>query len=296
MDRRVKLACESEMITLKLSGILPLKTITVEMKRSVKYHCIVASVRELGVIEPLVVYPDNGNTDNYVLLDGHIRLEVLKNLGHDTVECLIAMDDEAFTYNHKVNRLSAIQEHFMIIRAIKRGVSEERIAKSLNVDVANICRKRDLLDGICREAVVLLKDRRPATGALREMKKVKAMRQIEMAELMIASQNFSVAYAKCLYAATPADQLVEADKPKEVGGLSAREVGRMERELESLSQDFKLVEETHGRNVLNLVLVVSYLKKLLDNAGVVRCLSRNYPEILTEFQKVTDAKSLANGE
>ena len=296
MDRRVRLACESEMITLQVSGILPLKTITVEMKRSVKYHCIVASVRELGVIEPLVVYPDTGNADNYVLLDGHIRLEVLKDLGQDTVECLIAMDDEAFTYNHKVNRLSAIQEHFMIIRAIKHGVSEERIAKSLNVDVTNICRKRDLLDGICREAVELLKDRRPAAGALREMKKVKAMRQIEMAELMIASQNFSVAYAKCLYAATPADQLVEADKPKEVRGLSVREVGRMERELESLSQDFKLIEETHGRNVLNLVLVVSYLKKLLDNAGVVRCLSRDYPEILTEFQKVTDSKSLANGE
>ena len=296
MDRRVKLACESEMITLKLSGILPLKTITVEMKRSAKYHCIVASVRELGVIEPLVVYPDSGNAENYVLLDGHIRLEVLKDLGQGTVECLIAMDDEAFTYNHKVNRLSGIQEHFMIIRAIKHGVSEERIAKSLNVHVANIRRKRDMLDGICQEAVELLKDKRTATGALREMKKVKAMRQIEMAELMIASRNVSVAYAKCLYAATPADQLVEADKPKEVGALSTTEMSRMEHELESLSQDFNLIEDTHGRNVLNLVLVVSYLKKILDNAGVVRYLSRSYPEILTEFQKVTDAKSLANGE
>ena len=66
--------------------------------------------------------------------------------------------------------------------------------------------------------------------------------------------------------------------------------------MESLSQDFKLIEETHGRNVLNLVLVVSYLKKLLDNAGVVRYLSRNYSEILAEFQKVTESKSLANGE
>jgi len=35
MDRRVKLACESAMVTLQVSGILPLKAITVEMKRSV---------------------------------------------------------------------------------------------------------------------------------------------------------------------------------------------------------------------------------------------------------------------
>ena len=41
----------------------------------------------------------------------------------------------------------------------------------------------------------------------------------------------------------------------------------MEWEMESLNQDFRLIEESHGRNVLNLVLVVGYLKKLLDNAG-----------------------------
>lgn len=35
--------------------------------------------------------------------------------------CLISDDDEAFTYNHKVNQLSAIQEHFMILRAINAG-------------------------------------------------------------------------------------------------------------------------------------------------------------------------------
>jgi hypothetical protein len=34
---------------------------------------------------------------------------------------LIATDDEGFTYNHKVNRLTAIQEHFMILRALKNG-------------------------------------------------------------------------------------------------------------------------------------------------------------------------------
>ena len=221
--------------------------------------------------------------------------ELLKTYHQETArQRLVAMDDEAFTYNHKVNRLSAIQEHFMIIRAIKNGVSEERIAKTLNVDVANIRRKRDMLDGICSETVELLRDKRATAGALREIKKVKPLRQIEIAELMIASQNFSVAYAKCLYAATPADQLVEADKPKEVGGLSAEEMNRMEREMESLNQDFKLVEDTHGRNVLNLVLVASYLKKLLDNARVVRYLSQSYLEILTEFQKVAESRRLAS--
>ena len=294
MDRTVRLACETSIIVVAVTDIQPVKTIAPETKKSVKYNCIAASIRELGIIEPLVVYPDAGNRGRYILLDGHMRLEILRDFQETHVECLVAMDDEAFTYHHKVNRPSAIQEHFMIMRAIKHGVSEDRIAKTLNVDVANIRRKRDMLDGICTEAVALLRDRRATAGALREIKKVQPLRQIEMAELMIASQNFSVAYAKCLYAATPADQLVESDKPKEVGGLTAEEMDRMEREMESLSQDFKLIEDTHGRNVLNLVLVASYLKKLLDNARVVRYLSQSYPEILTEFQKVAESKRLAD--
>jgi hypothetical protein len=295
MNRGVKLACEAQIIIVPVGKILPVKLIAADTKKSVKYNCIAASIRELGIIEPLVVYPDDGTPGCYMLLDGHIRLEVLKDIGQETAECLVAMDDEAFTYNHKVNRVSAIQEHFMIMKAIKNGVPEDRIARSLNVDLASIRRKRDMLDGICSEAVELLRDKRATAGALREIKKVKPMRQIEMAELMIASHNFSVAYAKCLYAATPDDQLVEEDKPKEVSGLSAEEMSRMEREMENLGQDFKLIEETHGRNVLNLVLVVSYLKKLLDNARVVRYLSQTYPEILTEFQKVGESKSLADG-
>ena len=51
----------------------------------------------------------------------------------------------------------------------------------------------------------------------------------------------------------------------------------MEREMESLSKDFKKIEEIHGKNVLNLVIVVGYLKRLLDNVRVVRYMARPTP-------------------
>ena len=263
---------------------------------SKKYRRIAASIPEVGIIEPLVVFPQaNGNTQ-YILLDGHIRLAILKEIGQETVTCLVSTDNEAFTFNHKVNPLSAIQEHFMIMEAIRQGVSEERIAKTLDVDVAAIRRKRDLLDGICPEAVQLLKEKRASTVAFREMRKVTPMRQIEMAELMVAANSFSASYAQCLLAATPQEQLLEPDKPKDVRGLSPEDMSRMEREMENLSQDLRSVEDSHGRNVLNLVLVVGYLKKLLENARVVRYLSQHCGEILAEFQKVVESKTLGTGE
>ena len=82
---------------------------------------------------------------------------------------------------------------------------------------------------------------------------------------------------------------MEEHQPKNVDWLSAVE---MEREMESLARDIKQIGETHGRNVLNLVIVVEYLKRLVDNARVVRYLARNYPEILTRFQKIVESRRL----
>jgi len=291
---KVPLACQPEVVEVPLDRILPTRRLEDTVRKTVKFKCIEASVRELGLIEPLVIFPQPKAADRFLLLDGHVRLMILKGFGAVTAKCLIAADDEGFTYNHKVSRLSAIQEHFMILRATKSGVSEERIARSLNVDVASIRRKRELLDGICGEAVELLRDRRATGNALRELRKVKPMRQIEIAELMSAAANYSVGYAKCLVATTPAEQLVDPDRGKEVRGLSPEDVARMEREMESHALEFRLIEETHGKNVLNLVLVVGYLRKLTDNARVVRYLSQRHPEILAEFQKLVEARTLAD--
>ena len=189
-------------------------------------------------------------------------------------------------------RLSAIQEHFMIIKAIKSGVSESDIASALNVDIERIRKKRDLLLGICAETIALLKGKPANAGTMTQLRKAKPMRQIEMAELMCASSNFSVNYAKCVVAASPNDQLIDDATSKNGDGLSTADMARMEREMESISGDFKQIEETHGKNVLNLVVTVGYIKKLLDNARIVRYLAQSYPEILNEFQKIVVSRSL----
>ena len=82
--------------------------------------------------------PDTRDTNSYLLLDGHLRIEVLRDLGHTEVECLISTDDEAFTYNKRVSRLSAVQEHRMIAKAIERNVPKDKIARALNINVRSI--------------------------------------------------------------------------------------------------------------------------------------------------------------
>ena len=295
MSDPVRLACESEIIEVLVTKILPLRRHEDSIRKSAKYQCIEASIRELGLIEPLVVYPQPDTDGCYILLDGNVRFMILKELAVESAKCLISTDDEGFTYNHKVNRLSAIQEHFMILKALKNGVSEARMARALNVDIQSIRHKRDLLDGICSEAVQLLREKRASTDAFRELRKVKPLRQIEIAELMCAAHNVSGGYAKCLVAATPTDLLVDSERGKEIRGLSPDDIARMEHEMESLGREFKVIEESHGKNTLNLVIVVGFLKKLLDNPRVGRHLSNHHPEILVEFQKLVEARNLSDG-
>ena len=289
--KRIRFACETSVKSINLKNILPLHRITPGTRRTRKYQRIVSSIKEVGIIEPLIVHPQE-KSNQYMLLDGHIRYDILKETGDDSVDCLIALDDEAFTYNHKVSRLTPIQEHFMLMKAVQNGVSEEAIASALNIDVAKIREKKNLLNGICPEAVELLKGKDANAGTFRQLRKAKPMRQIEMAELMCAANNFSVGYLKCLIAATPQEQLLNSEQSKDSTGLSPGDIARMEREMESIGKDFKQLEETHGKNVLNLVVVAAYIKKLLENARVVKFLANNHAEYLTEFQSLVESKYL----
>ena len=278
---------------LAIGDIQPLKIVSDVIKKTPKYAQIVASIGEIGIVEPPVVARDRNDPGKYLLLDGHLRIEALKDRGETEVVCLISIEDEAFTYNKRVNRIAIIQEHRMILKAIERGVSEERLAKSLNVDVASIKRKRRLLDGICSEAAEILKDKHVAIHALVEFKKLAPLRQIEAAELMVAMNKYTIGYARSLVAATPQAQLAEGYRPKSVKGLSSEQVALMERESANLDREFRIAEQSYGTDHLDLVLANGYLGKLLGNARVVRYLAQHQQEILLEFQKLVEVEGAA---
>jgi hypothetical protein len=288
MAEDVKLAFRPKGLTLRLADIVPTKQVTPNIRSSIKYKQIAASVAEVGIIEPLVVYPLSGQASKYVLLDGHVRLDVLRLSGETEALCLISTEDESFIYNKKVNRLATIQEHYMILKAIENGVSEKRIAKALNVDVAQIRQKVNLLDGICPEAVELLKNKHVAPGAFKILKKMKPLRQVEVGELLVAAGNFSMPYVKALYAATNRDLLIKPNESKKLFGLSPEQMTRMEREIEGLQRDLKLIEESYGTETINLVLARSYLLRLLGNNRVMRYLSHHHGDLLAALKTVTE--------
>lgn len=289
---KVSLGFDWEPLMVPVGMILPSRKTPVGISTSRKYMQIRSSIQEVGLIEPLSVGPADSTTGHHILLDGHIRLLALQELQHEEVPCLIATDDEVYTYNNRINRLSTIQEHYMVRRAIQRGVTPERLAKALSVDPRTIERKANLLDGICPEAAELLKDHQFPTDISRVLRKMKPTRQVECVELMVSANTITIAYAEAMLVATPAEMLVEGKRPAKTAGLSQEQIAKMEREMSNLHGQYKMVEQTYGQDILNLVLAKGYLSKLLENKAVTRYLRQRQPEVLSEFEVIVEMVSL----
>ena len=143
-----KIGFEMKKIRLLLENILPVRQITEAQKKANRYETILASLKVVGLVEPLVVFPQKGQPGKYMLVNGHLRYFAMKELGMTAADCIIANDDECFTYNARISRLPAIQEHKMISRAVKNGASLERIAAALNISTQGVKASLNLLIGI----------------------------------------------------------------------------------------------------------------------------------------------------
>ncbi|KQP16276.1 plasmid partitioning protein RepB C-terminal domain-containing protein [Pseudorhodoferax sp. Leaf267] len=284
----VALAFLPKPLMLEPDNLLPSVKLDMRLTSTHKFKQIRGSIAEIGLIEPLMVTAVDRRTSKHLILDGHLRFMAIKDLELPEIPCLVSTDDESFTYNNQLNRLSTIQEHVMIRRAIDRGISAERLARGLCFDVSLLQKKSHLLDGICEEVISILKDHHFSTELTPVLRRMKPTRQVECAELMVAANTLTTSYARALLAATPEEMLVAGKKELRAVPLSQEQLARMENEMSNLLSQYKLAEQSHSEDMLNLMIARSYIVKLIDNARVLRHMQTNYPEVLQEFGKIVE--------
>ncbi|RMM71907.1 RepB plasmid partition [Pseudomonas syringae pv. maculicola] len=176
----------------------------------------------------------------------------------------------------------------MILAAVAKGVAPETIAKVLGINVDRIHARQHLLDSIAPEVVEMLKVRIVSQDVFRVLRKMKPMRQIETVELMMAANCFTQTYARMILAASRPDMLLEK-KAKPATEATAEEIGRMEQEMDKLSHDYKMVEETLGETMLVLVVAKGYLARLLRNEAIIGYLHRCHGELIEELTAIMQA-------
>lgn len=279
-------------VRLSVNDLIPLKPISYAAIHSKKYRQILSSLRVVGAVEFPVVRPISKQKGRYNILDGHLVIEAYKELGIFEVDCLVATNDDTYTYNKRVNRLAQVQEHKMILRAIDKGVPEEKLAEALGLSISSIRRRIALVTGICSEAVERLKDHHCAAGVFSLLKKMKPARQIEASALMIGQSNFSVPFVRSILVATSEQDLVGDRIPRPHRPATAASLIQMEQELNGLKARIKAVDKAYGPDILQLTVIKAYLTSLLGKAAIVKWLARNRPVYLEEFQKMVELPGL----
>ena len=128
------------------------------------------------------------------------------------------------------------------------------------------------------------------------LRKMKTIRQIEAAELLVDANNYSVAYVKAILAGTPQAQLVGSSKPKKVKGITPEAMARMEQELARLQEAIASIQDSYGQDHLHLTVNKAYVGKMLGNARGVRYFMQTRPAFLSEFQTIAELDSVTPTE
>ena len=201
-SKPLKAAFESQPVMLELNALDSSRALPNTATSGKKFLQILASIAKIGLVEPLIVVRVEDREKSFRILDGRLRVEALRRLGVSQALCIIATDDESYTYNKHISRLTSAQDARMIAKAIERGVPRERIASVLGIEVGTVKRRSSLLDGISDEAAALLADKACPATTFKALKQMKPSRQMEAVELMCGQGNFTSAFARAIVAAT----------------------------------------------------------------------------------------------
>jgi hypothetical protein len=114
---------------------------------------------------------------------------------------------------------------------------------------------------------------------------MKPVRQVEAAQLMVASNMYTGRFVDAVLAGTRDEMLVEPeDGSKKLGNPEQRM--RLQQETENLFRDLKRVEESYGAEVLTLSVSCKYVARLVGNARLRSELKERHPDVLDELDSL----------
>lgn len=247
-----------------------------------EFDRILASIKAIGLIEPLVVYPDGAN---YVILDGVQRYRALIELGVEVVPCILGKEREAFTGNRMVNRVSPVQEHRMIEKSLEE-LDEDTIAAALGVSNIAYRMKKTLLSRLHPEIAAALDDGRITRACAQELTFVKPARQKEILTAMNSYKDYGIAFARTLILKTPANQREVRGRKQDPWDKTAQRKNDLLKRLSEAEQQHDFYSRLYKQYTIDLLRLAIFARSLLTNPRVRSYLDQNHRPVVTRFEAV----------
>ncbi len=247
-----------------------------------EFDRILASIKAIGLIEPLIVFPEG---EDFVITDGVQRYKALLNLGVEIIPCIVGPRREAFTGNRMVNRLSPVQENRMIEKSLEE-LDEQTIAAALNLSGITHRLKKTLLKQLHADAAAALDQSAITRACARELTHVKPDRQSEILTAMKSYKDFSVAFARSLILKTPPAQREIRRRKRNPWNKSAQRRSDLLKKLAEAEQKHDFYSRLYKQYTIDLLRLAIYARALLTNQQVRECLDQRHPEIVARFEAI----------
>lgn len=268
---------------------LPIVRLTPRQQRDIsnrEHQRIAASIRAVGLIEPLVVFPENGQ---YIILDGYQRYKILLEMGIERVPCIIWKEKEAFTGNRMVNRLSHAQEMRMLRKSLEE-LDEKTIGAAFGISSIGHRLNQSLLKQLHPNVVKAFESGKILTNVARELRYVKPERQHEILELMESCNDYSVPFARGLILKTPASKRAKLPangfSPWEKSEKKSSDLLKRLQEAEEKQEFYAGLYRQYSYNLLKLII---YVRSLMANERVHEYIAANHPELAESFREIVES-------
>lgn len=262
--------------------LVPRNDRTVSKKMSQR---IEASLRAVGLIEPLIVFPQG---DNYEILDGCLRYHILLEMGVETVPCLIGHQREAFTGNRMVNQLSASQEMRMLRKSLEE-LDEKTIANALGMVGITHRLNISLLKKLDPLVVKAFETNKLNLQCAKELANVKPERQVEILRLMESCNDYSVTFARGLVLKTPVAKRAKIHGGRSPWSRAEEQKSDLLKKLREAEQQQDFYSGLYRQYTTNLLKLVIYVRSLLAHERVRQYLQEHHTQQLAVFEQIINS-------
>lgn len=247
-----------------------------------EHERIKATIMAIGLIEPLVVFPEG---EDYVILDGLQRYRVLLELGVEVVPCILGKQREALTGNRMVNRVSPLQEHRMIKQSLEE-LDEKTIARTLGTTGIEHRLKSTLLKQLHPDVAAAFDQELIKHTCAREMTHVKPKRQKEILTVMETYKDYTVAFARTLIIKTPLHQREKRSRKRTPWDKNSKKRENLLKKLADADQKHDFYSRLYKQYTIDLLRMAIFARSLLTNKRVRTYLDQHFPDVVTRFEAI----------
>lgn len=271
---------DSEALDIPIIRLRPLRERTISKR---DYDRIAASIRAVGLLEPLVVFRE---AEDYLILDGVQRYRILLEMGIEVVPCILGKAREAFTCNRMVNRLSPIQEHRMIKTSLDKKLDEQTIANALGTAGIGHRLNESLISQLHPDVAAAFDEGKLSRSCTREFTYVKPARQREILSGMEGYNDYSTAFARTHVVKTPPNMRETLRRKNNPWDKKTQRKNDLIKKLAEAEERHDFYSRLYKQYTVDLLRIAIYARSLITNVRLRAYMEEHYPEIVARFESI----------